>query len=126
MKRLVAVVIAVVAMGLVPAALASGTLSGRYKTRIAADPALHGGLNGTWVLRFTPRHVTASHDGKVVDRVRDRIRGDKITIFGGSGSCGKTGKYMFKLTGAKLRFTAVSDPCLPRRDVLTHGPFHKV
>jgi hypothetical protein len=48
MKRLVAVVIAAVALGLVPAALASGMLSGAHKTKSTGDPAL-GGCNATSV-----------------------------------------------------------------------------
>lgn len=125
MKRLVAVVFAAVVLGLVPAALAAGTLSGSYKEKIKGDPALGGALNGTWVLTFTPGHIKVAHNGMTAGHPADTIKGDKITIFHGV-KCSSTGKYKFKLAGKKLTFTKISDSCVGRRDVLTHGPFHKV
>jgi hypothetical protein len=52
MKRFVAVVIAAVALALVPAALATGMLPGAYKTKITRDPAL-GGCNSTSITGLT-------------------------------------------------------------------------
>lgn len=125
MKRLVTVVIAAVVLGLVPAALAAGTLSGRYKTKITGDTALGGALNGTWVLTFTPGHYKVAHSGKPFGHGTDTITGHKITFSKGA-SCSTVGKYKFALTGGKLTFTKISDSCLGRPAVLTHGAFHKV
>lgn len=132
MKRLVAVVVAAVVLGgVVPAALATGMLSGKYKTVIRHDQALGGHLNGTWVLNLTKGKYAATHNGKPVVHGKDSIKGNKITFQPGSGpgKCPAVGKYKFHLTGTKLRFTVISDSnpaCIGRRDVLTHGPFHKV
>src|SRR5581483_2038498 len=124
MKRLVAVVIAVVALGLVPAALASGMPSGAYKTKITDDPALGGALNGTWVVTFSPGHYKVAYNGKPVGHGTDTIKGHKITFSKGA-KCSGSGKYKFELAGRKLTFSKISDACVGRRDVLTHGPFHK-
>ena len=125
MKRLVAVVFAAVVLGLVPAALAAGMLSGKYKIKISGDPALGGALNGTWVIRFTPGHYKVAHNGKALGHGTDKIRGDRITFSAGA-KCSSTGNYKFKKTGKKLTFTRISDSCVGRRDLLTHGPFHNV
>jgi hypothetical protein len=125
MKRLVAGVIAVGALGLGPVALATGTLSGAYQTKITGDPALGGALNGTWKITFTSGHYKVAHNGKSFGHGTDKVKGDKITLLNGA-NCSSTGKYTFKLTGKKLTFTKISDSCTGRRAVLTHGPFHKV
>lgn len=131
MKRLAAAVVAVAVMALIPAALAAGTLSGKYKEVIKHDHALGGHLNGTWVIDFTPGMYSATHNGHAVVKGKDSIKGDKITFEpggSGSGKCPASGKYKFKLSGNKLRFTVIKDSnpaCAGRRDVLTHGPFTK-
>jgi hypothetical protein len=125
MKRLVAVVIAAVALGLVPAALAAGMLSGAYTTKITGDPALGGALNGTWKITFTSGHYKVAHNGKSFGQGVDKVNGDKITFLNGA-NCSSVGKYRFKLTGKKLTFTEISDACMGRPNVLTHGQFHKV
>ena len=125
MKRLVAVMIGVVVLGLVPAALAAGTLSGKYKTKITGDPALGGALNATWVITFTSGHYKVTRNGKPFGHGRDKVKGDRVTLYRGA-RCSSTGKYKFKLTPKKLTFTKVSDSCVGRADVLTHGPYHRV
>lgn len=125
MKRLVAVVIAAAVLGLVPAALAAGTLSGSYKTNIKGDTALGGALNGSWLVTFSSGHYKVAHSGKPFGHGTDTIKGDKITLSKGA-KCSSVGKYKFTLTGKKLTFTKISDSCVGRPAVLTHGPFHKV
>ena len=70
MKRLVVAVFAAVLLGLVPAALAAGTLSGSYKEKITGDPALGGALNGTWMLTFTPGHYKVATTASSSARAR--------------------------------------------------------
>lgn len=130
MKRLATAVVAVAVMALIPAALAAGTLSGKYKEVIKHDHALGGHLNGTWVLDFTPGEYATTDNGHAVVHGKDSIKGHKITFQPGSGpgKCPTPGKYKFKLSGSKLRFTVIKDSnpkCAGRRDVLTHGPLTK-
>jgi hypothetical protein len=125
MKRFGAVVIAVAALGLVPVALAAGGLSGKYKTKITGDHAFGGGLNGTWKITFTSGHYKVTQNSKPFGDGTDRVKGDKITFLNG-GNCSSAGKYKFNLTGKKLTFTTVNDPCAGRRAVMTLGPFNKV
>lgn len=130
MKRFATAIVAVALMALVPAALAAGTLSGKYKEVIKHDHALGGHLNGTWVLDFTPGKYAATDNGHSVVKGKDSIKGDKITFQPGTGpgKCPTPGKYKFKLSGNKLRFTVIKDSnpkCAGRRDVLTHGPLTK-
>jgi hypothetical protein len=132
MKRLAVAVVTVAVMAMIPAALAAGTLSGKYKEVIKHDQALGGHLNGTWVLDFSPGKYSATDNGHAVVKGKDSIKGDKITFQpggSGQGKCPAAGKYKFKLSGSKLRFTVISDSnpkCAGRRDVLTHGPLTKV
>lgn len=131
MKRLVALVFAAVMLGLVPAALAAGTLSGSYKENIKGDPALGGALNGTWKITFIPGHYKVFHNGKMFGEGKDKFPGaNKVTFLTGV-KCSGQGKYSYVRGGPELGskglgFTKISDPCAGRRDVLTHGPFHKV
>ena len=131
MKRLIAVVIAVVALGLVPAALATGVLSGSYQEKISGDPALGGQLNATWKITFIPGHYKVFRNGKFFGEGKDKFPGaNKVTFLTGV-KCSGRGKYSYVRGGPELGskglgFTKISDRCAGRRDVLTHGPFHKV
>lgn len=77
------------------------------------------------MLTFTPGHIKVTDNGITVGHPTDTIKDDKITIFRGA-HCSSTGKYKFTLTAKKSTFTRISDSCTARRDVLTHGSFHKV
>ena len=131
MKRLVVAVFTVVLLGLVPAALAAGTLSGSYKEKITGDPALGGALNGTWVLTFTPGHYKVAHNGKFVGEGKDKFPARHRITFLTGVKCSSPGRYKYVRGGPELGpnglgFSKISDACTGRRDVLTHGPFHKV
>lgn len=131
MKRFAIAVAAVVVLGVAPAALASGGLSGKYKTKISHSSALGGGLNGTWVIHFTSGHFSAADNGHVAAQGTDSISGHTITFPRSTkpSGCHSKGKYKFKLTGSKLKFTRISDGsgsnCIGRKVVLSHT-FHKV
>ena len=73
--------------------------SGQYKT-VVKHPKF---LRGTWVLTFINGHYQASYNGR-------------------PGRCRGTGKYKFKLTMGKLKFTKISDTksCAGRAAVLSH------
>lgn len=133
MKRLAVALTALLLLTLTASALATGTLSGKYKTVIKNDTDLGGALNGTWVLKAKSGHYQATDNGNLVVKGKYKIKGSKITLndTGGPGKCSGTGKYKFKLSasGSKVSFTLISDPaasCAGRKDVLTHGPFKKV
>ncbi len=126
MKRLVMVVVAIAVLAVIPAALAAGSLSGKYKTTIKGDHAAGGQLNGTWVLDFTRKAYTVSDNGKLVIRGRDSIKHGQITLHDKSGSdaCPGAGTYKFTLSRNKVKFTLINDPnpaCAGRRNVLAHA-----
>jgi hypothetical protein len=117
----------VVALALVPAALAAGSLNGTYKTTITGD-RFKGAVNGKWKLVLTTGHYAAYHNGTLAVKGVDRVASTQITITdtGGPDKCVGTGKYSYKLTGTTLTFKKISDApaCAGRADVLSH-PFHK-
>jgi hypothetical protein len=129
MKRIALAVAVVAAMALAPAALAAGTLSGKYKTKISGY-RVNGVLNGTWVIDFTSGAYTVTDNGKTADYGKDTITGNQIAFHdkGGPDKCSGTGKYTFKLTGTTLKFTVISEAsaCKGRHAVLTHAKFTKV
>ena len=124
MRRLTVALAVIAALALVPAALAAGGLSGKYKTVIKGDTALGGALNGTWTIKFTRGHYAVADNGKVVIHGVNTYTGNTITFTDKSGpdACKGTGKYTFKVTGTKVKFTKVSDTaaCAGRQAVLNH------
>ena len=124
-KRLAPALAAMIVLGAATTALAAGTLSGKYTTTIKGDSALGGELNGIWAIHFTKGAYHVFDDGHPLTHGKDTIKGNTITFrdTGGMGACPTVGKYKFKLTGNKLRFTVISDSssCAGRKGVLTHG-----
>jgi hypothetical protein len=129
MKRLAIGVIFAVALAGCSAALAAGTLSGTYKTKIHTT-ALQGAVNGTWTIAFKSGAYTVTDNGATVIHGKYTIKTDKITLTDKSGkdACPAPGTYKFTLSGNKLKFTKVSDSnpaCIGRVTVLG-GKFTKV
>jgi hypothetical protein len=128
MKRLAIVVAVVAGLALCSVALAAGTLSGKYKTKVHTS-ALGGQLNGTWTIDFKSGGYTVTDQGKVVLHGKDSIKGTKISLTDtrGADKCPGTGTYKFKLKGKALKFTKVKDSaaCAGRATVLS-GAFTKV
>ena len=116
MRRFIVGIVAVAVLGTASAALASGGLSGKYKAKLSGAPASTG-ANGTWLLDFTRGHYKVTHNGGKYWYGKDQITGSKITFPAGP-SCEHTGKYKFKLTGKKLKFTLISDSCQARPRIL--------
>jgi hypothetical protein len=133
------------------AALAATGLSGTYKHTVPSGPGIPPGFNTTWTINFQraqykppPRTdpsrtrtltgtYTIRQNGTPVDSGIYKISGSKITFRSQHPkgiSCPSTGKYRFKLTGKKLKFTVISDSatsCYGRLVALTKGPpFTKV
>lgn len=134
MKGRSALIAVLVGLGLTGSALASSSLSGKYRAVIKNDTALGGALNGTWAIKFSSGRYRVTDNGHPVVHGRYRIKGDVITIkdTGGPAECPSTGKYTFKLRdhGRKLTFRLISDSssaaCIGRQDVITHRTFTKV
>ncbi|HWF34715.1 MAG TPA: hypothetical protein VG295_05075 [Solirubrobacteraceae bacterium] len=129
MKRFIIALSCLLALGAASGALAAGTLSGTYRTKIHTS-ALGGAVNGTWTLAFKSGAYTVTDNGAVVIHGRYTITGDKITLRDKSGkdACPGSGTYKFALTANKLKFTRVRDPkpaCVGRVTVLA-GKFTKV
>ncbi len=126
MKRFAAAIAAVVILGMAPAALAGGTLSGKYKTTITGSKVLGGALNGTWVIRFTPGAYHVTDNGKAIVHGKDTITGKVITLKDAPGpnACPTKGTYRFTLKGKTLTFKRIHDStsssCIGRGLVLKH------
>lgn len=84
-------------------------------------------LNATWRLAFQNPAYDVTRNRGVVVAGTVRIVGNKVTFHDltGSFACrGATqiiGTYTWRIQGAKLTFTRVSDACLGRRSVLSHA-----
>ena len=131
MKRLItlaAVLLSLTAVSLAPAA---GGL-GKFQTKITGKGSKteHGMLDGTWTIDFaTPitGKVKLTLNGDHRGGGKYAISGSTITLTPKKGRhCTTKGKYRFKLSGKSLTFTAISDTCTTRRDVLTHGAWTPV
>jgi hypothetical protein len=121
MKRLALVASVAAVLALPSFALAGGSLPGTYTTAITTPPE----FKGTWALSFAKANTyTISERGKVVVRGHYASLGSEITFSKETGplACKQFGDYHWKLTGKKLAFTRVSDPCVGRKYVLEH-PF---
>jgi hypothetical protein len=99
-----------------------------YSTKITGSK--NALLNATWLLslRRTVFGLKRSGGTAVVGSVT--FAGNRITFhdLGGPISCRGAqvkGVYRWKLTGAKLAFTRLSDACVGRRSVLAH-PFTSI
>jgi hypothetical protein len=108
MKRFAVTVPVLVALTLSSAALAGGTLVGKFSTRIVSP----GELKGTWVLNFAKAGTyTVADSGKIVIHGRYSVTGSKVTFSHETGpaACAHAGKYTWARSGKRLKFTRVSD-----------------
>jgi hypothetical protein len=131
MKRLavVTVLLLTAVLALSAVASASGTLSGSYRTKIGAKP-LGGQLKGTWTIKFSHGNYKVSVGSRVAVKGKYTISGSTVKLGHESGplACPSTGTYKYRISGAKLTFTRVSDgssACAGRAAVLA-GHFTKV
>jgi hypothetical protein len=129
MRRLAIGITFAVALALCSVALAAGTLSGTYKTKIHTS-ALGGAVNGTWTIKFKSGAYTVTDNGATVIHGKYKLKGSKITLTDKSGkdACPAPGTYSYKLSGKTLKFTKVSDsnPACVGRVTVLGGKFTKV
>jgi hypothetical protein len=124
MKRIAIAATAVAVLAFSPAAVASGTITGRYKAKVTSA-ALGGAVKGTWTLNFKKSgSVTITDNANVVGHSTFSVTGAKIKLGPGAG-CSGSGTYKFKLTGKKLKFRLLKDACAGRKIVLS-STFRKV
>lgn len=126
MKRVVLILTAIVALGAVPAALAAGSLSGKWTTTISGNTQFGGALNGKWVIKYSHGAYHVSQNGKPIVHGKEKIAGDVITLKDAPGpsACPTKGKYRFTIAGNTLTFKRVHDSttgnCIGRVVVLSH------
>jgi hypothetical protein len=121
MKRLALVASVFALLALPSFALAGGSITGTYTTKITT-PAQ---FKGTWALTFAKAGTYAiSERGTVVVRGHYVSAGSQLTFSKETGplACPKVGSYTWKRAGTKLAFTRKSDACTGRSYVLGH-PF---
>ncbi len=131
MKRLISLAAMLLALAVVPLALAAGG-PGKFMTKLTGKSAKteHGKLDGNWTIDLAnPKSgpVVLTWKGHSSGGGRYVISGSKITFSPKKGgTCTTDGKYKFKLSGKTLTFNPIKDTCATRRDVLTFGPWTKV
>jgi hypothetical protein len=127
MKRFALAAGAALALGMAPAAVATGTLSGKWRTTISGTKQLGGALNGTWVIRFAAGTFQTFDNGRPVTRGMNAFKGNVITFIDSPGpyECATKGEYKFTLKGKRLRFKRVHDSqsgiCIARVIILSHA-----
>lgn len=123
MKRFTALAAFVCVVAVASVAVAAGG-PGKFQTKLAGKGAKteHGQLDGTWTITLS------STSGKLRLTWNGRKAGGGTYAISGStirfkpkkgGQCKTNAKYRFKLASNKLTFTALTDTCTVRRDVLT-------
>jgi hypothetical protein len=125
-KRLTAVLSVLLLLAAAPAALAAGSLSGTFKTKLTG--AKYG---GTWKVTFTQGKYSVTDNGRAIVHGKFTLKGAAISLTdtGGPGKCAGTGKYTYTLKGKTLTVKKVSDAgtgCAGRVAVLTTHPLTKV
>jgi hypothetical protein len=80
---------------------------------------------GVWEIKFAAGRDTIILNGTVEGHGHYSILGSTLT-FKPKGTCHSPGKYKFKLTGNKLRFTKISDSCPSARPNILQRTWTKV
>ena len=113
------------AVGATPATSAAPSLSPHiWSTKISGPTPL---LKATWRLAFQTPAYNVARNGGVVVAGTIRIVGNKVTfhdlagILACRGAAKINGSYTWRIQGAKLTFTRVSDSCPGRSGVLSHA-----
>ncbi len=128
MKRVTTLLALLLSLTAASIATAAGG-PGKFETKITGQgaKAAHGMLDGTWTIDLANAHsghINLTRNGKSLGGGRYVISGSTIKLTPKKGGkCTTKGKYRFKLHGNTLTFTAISDTCKTRKDVLTYGPW---
>ena len=130
MKRLTIILSVLTVLAIVPAALAAGGPTGKWKTTISGKKVLGGQIDGTWTIDFTSTRYTVTWKGKTVLHGVYTVTGSDMSLTDKSGEvkCPGTGKYSFKVKGQKLTIKKIKDSaaCAGRTAVLTTHQLTKV
>jgi hypothetical protein len=124
-KIAIAATFAAAAVAVTPATAVAPTLGPHaWRTKISGSPV--GLLNATWTLAFKNAAFNVRRNGGVVSTGTVKIVGNKVTFhdLAGTLSCRGAqvnGTYTWRIQGAKLTFTRVSDTCDGRRGVFSHA-----
>jgi hypothetical protein len=99
-----------------------------YSTRIAGSQIAP--LNASWRIALQQHAFSLTRNGAIAVSGSVRIAGNRITFHDLAGplSCKgaqAAGTYTWRLAGAKLTLTRVTDSCVGRRTVLSY-PFKRV
>lgn len=126
MKRVVitiAALAATAALALSPSAQGATPIVGKYRGKITS-----GFLAGTWTIDFrrNKTYKVTSRFGTLTGKMR--YSGSTVTFYGESEGtiCPGSGKYRFRKRGQTLKFTAIDEPCRPRRLVNTTPLYRKI
>jgi hypothetical protein len=81
-------------------------------------------LNAVWLIAFQRTAFTVTRNRTVAIRGTVKIAGNHVTFHDVSGpfrckGAQATGRYVWKITGTKLRFTRLADKCPGRSTLLT-------
>jgi hypothetical protein len=112
------------AAGATPATSAAPTLGPHtWVTKISGSPIPL--LNATWRLGFRSPTYGVTRNGGVVVAGTFKVVGNRVTFHDLAGTLAcrgaqVNGRYTWRIQGAKLTLTRVSDACPGRRGVLAH------
>jgi len=130
MKRLTIILSVLTVLAIVPAALAAGGPTGKWKTTISGKKVLGGHVDGSWTVDFTSARYTVTWNGKTVLHGVYTVTGSDMSLTDKSGEvkCPGTGTYTFKVNAEKLTLKKIKDSeaCAGRIAVLTTHPLTKV
>jgi hypothetical protein len=118
MKRIAIAMSILAALAFATAAIATGTITGKYTTTITAPAS----VAGRWTLDFKTNGTgTVAFDGQLTGNVFT-VKGSKLTAPGGKGhSCPNVGTYRIHLAGKHLTFTVIKDECTVGRKLVLPG-----
>ena len=112
------------ALALSPSAQGAGPIVGKYRGKITS-----GFLAGTWTIDFrrNKTYKVTSRFGTLTGKIR-YSGSTTITFYGESEGtiCPGAGKYKFRKRGRTLKFTAIREPCRPRRLVKTTPLYRRI
>ena len=122
LKRWIAVTVSTLSVAIVvPLAVASGGLSGTYRTTISQPTS----IKGNWSVKFASGQTTVSRNGQLVVHGHYSLAGSTITFKDGK-NCHNPAKYSYALSGKTLTFTKISDPCTSNRHLILAHTFTRI
>jgi hypothetical protein len=116
MKRIAIAMSALAALAFATAAMATGTITGKYAATISSPAS----VAATWTLDFKANGTgTVAADGQLTGNVFT-VKGSTLAVPGGK-SCPGVGTYRIHLAGKHLTFTVIKDACTVGRKLILVG-----